>query len=249
MWRRTVSKGNEILLFKKDSKATAPIKSVGWKFTDVFKLDDDIIQGNIVKVTTKQSLIFSDNHADATKVEYKDDLTAVKFLYSISKEIFAYKSSTEIPYQDTPQKIEKIFKINDTANYIGDIKVMLKTQTNNITTKLTSGIVKKFEMDFIIPNDKKTTDSIADLLTSNGIKTASLKGENADGIDSIDDAGKLKGIVKEIVELMNKGYAKATFWMSADKNTKKQTKITSKTMAQKKNIDGNDINDVKSKLV
>ena len=213
---------------KRSNSPKDKIKSIGWKFTDVVRENDDIIKGNLVKIKTKQSLDLGPKPHDVTHVVYKDDIAAVNFFYNINSEVFAFKSSTEIPYRDTPSIIEAIFKTNDSDGHIGEIKVMLKTRTEEITQKLTSGVIKQFEMDFIIPNDKKTTDSIADLLLDNNVKSATLKGKNDSGILSKDSDGRLRGLIKEIVDLMEKGYANASFWISKDIDTKSTVKVTSK---------------------
>lgn len=243
------TKEMKLYLSKTNNSPTAPVKSIGWKFTDVESIGDGLIKGNLVKVTTKQALDLGPKPHNVTRVIYKNDITAVKFFYNISSEIFAFKSSTEIPYDETPSIIEKIFKTNDSGSHIGEIRVLLKTRTEEITKKLTSGIIRQFEMDFIIPNDKKTTDSIADLLLDNGLKNAKLKAGNDDGIPAKDSSGNLKGLIKEIVDLMQKGYANATFWISRDVKTKKTNKVTSKTMAQKIDITKkDDLQDINTKL-
>lgn len=243
------TKEMKLYLSKKNNSPKAKLKSIGWKFTDVVCGNDDIIKGNLVKVITKQALDLGPKPHDVTRVVYKEDIVAVNFFYNIESEIFAFKSSTEIPYKSTPSVIENIFKINDLDSRIGEIKVMLKTQNKEITQKLTSGVIKRFELDFIIPNDKKTTDSIADLLLDNGVKSARLKGQNDSGILAKDSNGNLRGLIKEIVGLMEKGYADASFWISKDIDTKRTVKVTSKTMAQKVNVTAKDNSqDIKTKL-
>lgn len=228
----------------KNESVTKKIKSVGWKFTDTEKFSDNIIKGKITKIVTSRDLDFADLQNSRTTVKEQEHLNAVNFFYNIKNEIFAYQSTSDVPYSDTPDKIENIFKRNDVENLIGGLKVMLLTRTDQISSKLTSGVIKKFQVDLIIPNDRHTTDSIADVLSDNGIKNGRLTGENDQGIHSTNQKGELVGLMKEIVELMSDGYAKATFWMSTSADVKKRTKLTSKTVAKKKNMKGQSEKDV-----
>ncbi|WP_214464551.1 hypothetical protein [Levilactobacillus brevis] len=223
---------------KKNNKVTKKIKSIAWKFTDTERVNDKIIKGKITRIVTSRDLDFADLKNSRTVVREHEHLDAVNFFYNSDSELFAYRSTTEIPYGGTPNKIENIFKHNDADGLIGEIKVMLLTKTDEISSRITKGVIKKFQVDLIIPNERHTTDSIADVLSDNGIKNGRLTGENNEGIISTNEKGELTGLMKEVVDLMALGYAKASFWLSENSKTKKRTKVTSQTIAKKKNMKG-----------
>ncbi|MCI1912947.1 MAG: hypothetical protein LKJ06_07935 [Schleiferilactobacillus harbinensis] len=225
--------GEKMVVKESTQKTANSVRYNRWILTDMEKIDEGIIEGNLTKIFPREEIVLE---GVRTKTTVEDQIRTAHFFYVIRDELLAFQSTTDINYQVFPRKFEILMKKADTDLQIGDVRIELLTRIDEFKQKLFSQPVRRVLLKFVTPNDPKTTDSIADILLGSRAKKADFKMENFtddEGLQAKDSDGQPVKLFSDFFLLLERGYGSLKAWVG---NRNRPEVIESEKFPVKANI-------------
>lgn len=232
---------NSPAFFKeKVGRGQQPVDYIWWTITDVSRIDEEVIQGNLTKVFQKPEL---EIEGTRTRKEFVRQVRTAHFYYLVSSEKVFFQSTTDISFHIFCKKFEQVLLEGDKNFEVGTVVVELLTQVLAFQDKIMNQPVFRVHLRFTAPNDPKTSGSIADILLNSGAKKGDFKAENFDddkGLLKKNDNGKISPLFADFLELLSKGYGSLIAWVG---DRKKPTKIQSSNFPVRMEINSRSSNE------
>lgn len=184
----------------KDENITIGDSKTKWTIANVKCLDKDLISADIVKVFKSSIEQLSGSKTISKEIE---EANKVHFYYYVNDEILLMQSSKEINHELATSIFKKI--ISQDVN-IGEVILEPITKSSKFKDELLNSFIRKLSIEYITPNDPRTLDSFADILSDNNANKGKLELENQkNGIKKFEN-NKPSKIIKEAIELNSLGY-------------------------------------------
>jgi hypothetical protein len=205
--------GEKMVVKEGPQKTASSVRYNRWILTDMEKIDEGIIEGNLTKIFPRDEVVLK---GVRTKTTIEDKVRTAHFFYVIRDELLIFQSTTDINYQVFPRKFEILIKKADTGLQIGDVRIELLTRIDEFKKELFSQPVRRVLLKFVTPNDPKTTNSIADTLLGSHAKKATFKMENFtddEGLQAKDSDGQPVKLFSDFLFLLEHGYGSLKAWV------------------------------------
>ncbi|MHC9536895.1 hypothetical protein ACVQ8P_03735 [Dellaglioa sp. BT-FLS60] len=233
------NKNKENRFIKQKSNQNSKIQNIEWTLANIVQISDDILSGDIVKKFQRsiEQLVGA-----RTQKTFRDEAEKVHFFYFIETEILLCQTKTDISYEEAFEHFKMLLDHND--EQIGYLNIQLLTRVDEFETELFSDTIQKIKLNYVVPNDPDTLNSISDILLDNNASTGKFEIENKEkGIKSYEQDGSKSKLVLNLLEIMKKGFGSIEARIGNRRHSKS---IKSKEFPVSARIEESDLKDIKA---